>query len=83
MTPPEQRSVALTLRRVLAARRKAQDILDIGAYKKGTDPLVDASLEHQGAIDAFLQQVMTDRTPAEESWARLTRLTQVLAGGED
>ncbi len=83
VTTPEQRSVALTLRRVLAARRKAQDILDIGAYKKGTDPLVDASLEHQGAIDAFLQQVMTDRTPAEESWARLTRLTQVLAGGED
>ena len=82
VTTPEQRSLALTLRKVLAARRRAQDILDIGAYKKGTDQLVDAALTHERAIDAFLQQAMTDGTPAEESWSRLARLTEALIDGE-
>ncbi|MHA7132023.1 FliI/YscN family ATPase [Oerskovia turbata] len=82
VTTPEQRSLALTLRKVLAARRKAQDILDIGAYKKGTDHLVDAALAHEREIEAFLQQAMTDGTPAEESWSRLARLTEALIDGE-
>lgn len=82
VTTPEQRSVALTLRAVLAARRAAQDMIDIGAYKKGSNPLVDAALEHEGAIDAFLRQAMTDQTPADESWSRLTRLAQALTAGE-
>lgn len=82
VTSAEQRSVALTLRAVLAARRSAQDMIDIGAYKKGSNPLVDAALEHERAIDAFLRQAMTDQTPAEESWSRLTRLAQALTGGE-
>lgn len=82
VTTAEQRSVALTLRKVLAARRKAQDVLDIGAYKTGTDRLVDAALEHEAAINGFLQQAMTDQTPAPEAWSRLTRLAEALAGEE-
>ncbi|MFC7879046.1 FliI/YscN family ATPase [Isoptericola sp. NPDC057391] len=82
VTTPEQRSVALTLRAVLAARRKAQDVLDIGAYKPGSNPMVDAALEHEADIDAFLRQAMTDRTPAGEAWARLTHLAEALTGGE-
>ena len=41
--------------------RPAQDLLDVGAYQRGTNPLVDAAVDHQGAIDAFLQQGMDER----------------------
>ena len=36
-----------TLRRVLAARKAAQDLIDVGAYQAGTNPLVDAALAHE------------------------------------
>ena len=82
VTTPEQRSVALTLRSVLAARHAAQDMIDIGAYKAGANPLVDAALEHASAIDGFLLQAMEDGTPSAESWTRLTHLTRRLTGEE-
>lgn len=74
----ERNDVARALRKVLAARRSAQDLLDVGAYQRGSNPLVDAAVDHQDSIDAFLQQRMDDQTPTEESWARLSRLVSTL-----
>jgi flagellum-specific ATP synthase len=65
---------------VMAARRAAQDLLDVGAYQRGTNPLVDAAVEHQGAIDAFLQQGMDERADTAASWAGLAQLTARLGG---
>ncbi|GEB44479.1 FliI/YscN family ATPase [Microbacterium testaceum] len=80
VTTPDQRETAVTLRRVLAARRQANDLIDIGAYKAGANPLVDAALAHQGAIDGFLTQRMDDLTPTDDSWRRLTALTTTFGG---
>ena len=38
---------ASALRRVMAARKAAQDLIDVGAYQAGTNPLVDAALAHE------------------------------------
>jgi flagellum-specific ATP synthase len=78
VTPAERTQVAGGLRKVLAARKAAQDLLDVGAYQRGTNPLVDAAVDHEGAINAFLQQRMDDQTPADESWDRLANLTRIL-----
>ncbi|MDR6690515.1 flagellum-specific ATP synthase [Microbacterium sp. 1154] len=80
VTTPEQRETAVILRRVLAARRQADDLIDIGAYTAGANPLVDAALAHRGAIDAFLTQRMDDLTPADDSWRRLAALTTTFGG---
>lgn len=74
INPPEYVQVAASLRGILAARRSAQDLIDVGAYQRGTNPLVDASLDHENAINAFLQQDMTDQTPSLDAWNRLIRL---------
>ncbi|MGO4690016.1 FliI/YscN family ATPase [Glaciibacter sp. 2TAF33] len=76
----EHTSMAGELRRVLAARKAAQDLLDVGAYQRGTNPLVDAAVDHEGAINAFLQQRMDDQTPQGSSWAQLGHLTRTLGG---
>ncbi|HEV7956142.1 MAG TPA: FliI/YscN family ATPase, partial [Marisediminicola sp.] len=78
ITDAEHNGVATALRRVLAARRGAQDLLDVGAYHRGSNPLVDAAVDHQHEIDAFLQQRMDDQTSGVESWARLKRLVDSL-----
>jgi flagellum-specific ATP synthase len=63
---------------VLGARRAAQDLLDVGAYSRGTNPLVDAAVDHEAEINAFLQQRMDDQTPAETAWDQLAALIGLL-----
>ncbi len=78
VTTRERRDLATALRRVMAARRQAQDLLDVGAYVAGSNPLVDAAVQHGRAIDAFLRQDMDERAPAAESWVRLGALVDAL-----
>lgn len=74
----EQRALAQRLRSVMAARRAAQDLLDVGAYVAGTNPLVDAAVTHGAQIDAFLRQGMAEAAPAASSWERLRALVHTL-----
>ncbi|MBJ2120583.1 FliI/YscN family ATPase [Arthrobacter sp. MSA 4-2] len=80
VNPKEYSSLALTLRKVLAARRQAQDLIDVGAYRSGSNPLVDAALANENQINAFLQQGMDDQTPTADAWNRLALLAQSLGG---
>jgi len=78
---PEQAAAATALRTVMAARKAAQDLLDVGAYQRGTNPLVDAAVDHQAEIDAFLTQGMGERASSADSWRRLAALTRTLGVG--
>ncbi|MDM7830546.1 FliI/YscN family ATPase [Cellulomonas edaphi] len=78
VTSQAQRDLARQLRLVMAARRQAQDLLDVGAYVTGSNPLVDAAVAHGRAIDAFLQQSMDERATSDESWQRLAALVHTL-----
>ena len=62
------------LRRLLAAHRDAKDLLEIGAYAAGSNPLVDLAVERDAAITGFLRQEMHDPAPVEQSWAALRAL---------
>jgi flagellum-specific ATP synthase len=76
----ERTASGAALRRVLAARRAAQDLIDVGAYTRGANPLVDAGLDHAAQIEAFLTQALDERTAAEDAWAALAHLTTTLGG---
>ncbi len=77
---PEQSAAARTFRQVLSARRGAQDLLDVGAYKPGANPTVDAGVAHEETMNQFLQQTMTEQTTAEAAWASLYAVSGVLGG---
>lgn len=72
---PVHTALAVALRRVLAARRSAQDLIDVGAYRHGSNPLVDAALDNEAAINQFLRQGMDTSSLFGESWAWLSRLS--------
>ncbi len=74
VTSAPQRSLALHLRQILAARRRAQDLLDVGAYATGSNPLVDAAVTHSHQIDAFLRQSLDVVADPGESWTQLRAL---------
>jgi flagellum-specific ATP synthase len=77
---PEHTRTAVALRRVLAARKSAQDLLDVGAYHQGSNPLVDAAVQNEAAINAFLQQGMDEQTAFDASWQWLDTLTAAFGG---
>ncbi len=80
VNPPEHTQAANILRRTMAARKAAQDLLDVGAYQRGSNPLVDAAVDHETAINAFLQQSMDHQVPAAQSWQQLNQLAALLKG---
>jgi len=47
---------AKALRLLMAAYARSEDLIRIGAYQKGTDPVLDSAIENLPALHAFLQQ---------------------------
>lgn len=47
---------ARRLRSLIAAREQSRDLVMMGAYRAGSDPLLDTALAMSGAIDTFLTQ---------------------------
>ena len=80
VTSPDQRAAAVALRSSPGRRVAAQDLLDVGAYKPGSNPLVDAAVAHEDAINAFLRQNLGDPANTAEAWARLDVLVSQLGG---
>ena len=48
-----------------------KELVEIGAYVTGTNPRADQALALWPALEAFLQQYMTDQSTAEDTWAAL------------
>jgi len=56
ITSPEHLAKARALRMLLAAYTRSEDLIRIGAYQKGSDPMLDRAVENLPAIENFLQQ---------------------------
>ncbi len=70
----EQIGQANELRRLMAAYRDAKDLIEIGAYVKGTNPVVDRAVHLRAAIDHFLRQDAATVAPISQSLAALAML---------
>jgi flagellum-specific ATP synthase len=71
ITTADQKAVAREARRLLDARADVKELVQIGAYVRGTNPLADRALTLWPALEAFLQQDMAEISPVDQSWATL------------
>jgi flagellum-specific ATP synthase len=76
VVPPQQMADAREVRRLMGALRDVKELIEIGAYRTGSDPLVDRARQLAPAIEAFLQQPMGESTPPAESWGWLQRIVR-------
>jgi flagellum-specific ATP synthase len=76
---PEVRSAGDEVRRLMAAYKDKADLISIGAYARGSDPLTDAAIDARAPIDGFLRQTVGDRSTADEADSALINLA-LLAG---
>jgi flagellum-specific ATP synthase len=58
---------ARRIRQLLAAYSASEDLIRVGAYQKGADPMLDRAIVVLPAIQAFLQQRRTDVAPLENT----------------
>jgi flagellum-specific ATP synthase len=82
ITTTEQRELARQLRELLAVHRDARDLVDIGAYVPGANPMLDRALARWDAIGAFLRQDMDELVPAERAWESLSAALHGHVGAE-
>jgi type III secretion protein N (ATPase) len=71
---PEHRAAAGRLRELLAAYERQRDLILLGAYQRGSDPVTDEAIARMGRINAFLGQRTDEAAPFEETVTRLRAL---------
>jgi flagellum-specific ATP synthase len=76
---PEVREAGTRLRSALAAYREKEDLISIGAYQPGTDPLLDATVALRPRIDAFLRQRVDEPSTVDAADAELIALADELS----
>jgi flagellum-specific ATP synthase len=74
VTSRDVREAGRRVRSLLAAHREKADLISIGAYQPGSDPLVDEALAKRTAIEDFLCQRADEPSTAEEADAGLRAL---------
>ena len=71
---------AMALQSLIAAHRKAETLINIGAYVNGSNPRVDRAIQMHEAIDGFLKQGMFEPAPLETCVATLLDLARQAEG---
>ncbi|WP_372626249.1 flagellar protein export ATPase FliI [Arsukibacterium sp.] len=75
VTSNEHQQLARSVKQLYASYQQSKDLISIGAYVRGSDPMLDQAIGLMPKINAFLQQGMKTIVPYDES---LTALSQVL-----
>ncbi len=65
VTDEEHRAAAVAVRGLLAAYREHEDLISIGAYRRGSNPKVDAAIELLDDINTFLRQAVDQPSTME------------------
>ncbi len=70
----EHRRYANKLKQTLAIYRKAEDLINIGAYVAGSNPKIDYAIEMIEKINRYLRQDIDETTDFNESISQLDQL---------
>lgn len=74
VTSPEHRQAAGKIRNLLAVFKKNEDLINIGAYVKGSDKNCDQAIELMSKINDFLQQKVGEKFIYENTVAELMQI---------
>ena len=72
----EHKSKAGELANILATYKKAEDIINIGAYVNGSNPAIDRAVRMVDRVNAFLQQKIDEKIDFKQAKEQLLGLFQ-------
>ncbi len=70
----EHKQAAGKLKNVLATYNEAEDLINIGAYKGGSNPNIDYAIAKIDAVNEFLMQAVEDKYSFEEAVSMMEEL---------
>ncbi len=70
----EHKRLAGKLKNVLATYNEAEDLINIGAYKSGSNPEIDYAITMIHQVNAYLQQEVDEKVTFEESIEGLEKM---------
>ncbi len=74
ITSHEHQNQARRLKQLFSRYERSRDLIAVGAYTPGSDPIVDEAIKLHERIEHFLQQRITERMTMPESLEQLTTL---------
>lgn len=70
----EHKQLAGKLKSILATYNEAEDLINIGAYKAGSNPAIDTAIAKIGAVNDFLCQDVEEKFDYEDTYELLKQL---------
>ena len=74
ITSPEHQQFTRRLKQLYSRYQRNRDLISVGAYSAGSDPVLDQAIRLYPRIEAFLQQAIVERADVSESLGQLTSL---------
>jgi flagellum-specific ATP synthase len=71
VTSPDHRAAAGKVRELIASYRKAEDLINIGAYQRGSNPTIDRAIAQIDAINQMLRQRVEEKVDHQMSLRNL------------
>ena len=75
VTTKEQVNLAGKLKEIVSTYKDSEDLINIGAYVRGTNPLIEEALSKMPSINKFLRQDIEEHSSFEET---LTQLHEII-----
>ncbi len=76
ITPAKHQEAAQTVRELMSAYRDHEDLISIGAYRRGANRQVDTAMDLQDDINRFLRQRIEESVKTADASAALVQLHQ-------
>ena len=74
VVPPEVYEASQYLKSVYATYERMEDVINLGIYKRGSNPQVDLAIEAKPLIDSYFKQRVDEKVTLQESWEQLLQL---------
>jgi flagellum-specific ATP synthase len=74
ITTHTHQNQARRLKQLFSRYERSRDLIAVGAYSAGTDPVLDQAIALHDKIEQFLQQQISERVTMPESLGQLTTL---------
>ncbi|MBT6095249.1 MAG: flagellar protein export ATPase FliI [Rhodospirillaceae bacterium] len=76
----EQNALVVRARKLMATFEDMAELIRLGAYRRGTDPQVDESIQYNPLLEAFLAQEIEDASSLDACYQRLGEIFGMSAG---
>lgn len=74
IVPPDHVFAARKMAEIVATYRDAEDLINIGAYQKGSNPAIDQSIDLIGPIESFIRQGIKEKVSYDDCVKQVMQL---------